>query len=52
MSEPLCPMGTPNLVSHGDSDKLWLVVRSLKSAHGKTVSISVPKLKGLQDKEI
>lgn len=42
MAEPLCPMSQVDDASGkkkvpGDSDKLWLVVRSLKNAEGKIV---------------
>ena len=43
MLEPLCPMKdsqgseVSSAKKPGDSDKLWLVVRSLKNAEGKMV---------------
>ena len=41
MSEPLAPMKEqPNQTQRsGDSDKLWLVIRSLKGPDGKAVSL-------------
>lgn len=41
MSEPLMPMISSSDVakpSSGDQDKLWLVIRSLKTPEGKMVS--------------